>query len=70
MWRLKGCPKCKGDLCLTRDIDGSYEQCLQCGYTREVGYVRDLRSILRDERESIKEEEEPVLSGRRRRHRR
>ena len=32
MWKMKGCPKCGGDIFL--DIDGStlLDHCLQCGY--------------------------------------
>ncbi len=40
MMRFKGCPKCNGDVLLDRDHYGWYEQCLQCGY------LRDLRSIV------------------------
>jgi len=36
MWRLKGCPKCKGDMFLDKDIDGWYERCLQCGYNQDL----------------------------------
>ena len=36
MWRLKACPKCKGDLQLDRDEHGWYEQCIQCGYMRDL----------------------------------
>ena len=36
MWRLKGCPKCNGDVFLEKDIDGWYERCLQCGYNRDM----------------------------------
>ena len=34
MWRMKGCPKCGGDIFL--DIEGSVllDHCLQCGYVR------------------------------------
>lgn len=32
MWRLKGCPKCNGDLYLDKDTNGWEEKCLQCGY--------------------------------------
>ena len=31
-WRLKGCPRCRGDVHIARDMDGWYQQCLQCGY--------------------------------------
>jgi DNA-directed RNA polymerase subunit M/transcription elongation factor TFIIS len=40
MWRFKGCPKCGGDLFVDYDINGWYEECLQCGY------LHDLRTIL------------------------
>ena len=32
MWRLKGCPKCGGDVYVDRDHDGWHEECLQCGH--------------------------------------
>ena len=35
-WRLKACPKCHGDVHLDRDLDGWYEECLQCSYRREL----------------------------------
>ncbi len=35
-WRLKGCPRCNGDMFTDRDIDGWYEHCLLCGYTRDL----------------------------------
>jgi len=31
-WRFKSCPRCLGDLFISSDIDGWYEQCLQCAY--------------------------------------
>lgn len=34
MLRLKSCPRCRGDVVIDRDLDGWYEQCLQCGYQR------------------------------------
>ena len=34
--RLKGCPRCKGDLIFELDQWGLYEQCLQCGYLRDL----------------------------------
>lgn len=35
-WKLKGCPRCTGDLFITQDMDGWYEQCLQCSFRREL----------------------------------
>lgn len=34
---LKGCPRCGGDLSLTRDIHGRYISCLQCGLLKDIG---------------------------------
>lgn len=31
MVRLKGCPRCRGDMFRDRDYFGAYWQCLQCG---------------------------------------
>lgn len=39
MWKLKTCPRCQGDLFIDRDMDGWYEQCLQCGYRRGMRVV-------------------------------
>jgi hypothetical protein len=34
---LNSCPKCKGDMTLgNKDQYGWYEQCLQCGYLRDL----------------------------------
>jgi hypothetical protein len=35
-WKLKSCSRCGGDLFIDRDIDGWFEQCLQCSYRREL----------------------------------
>ncbi len=39
MLRLKSCPRCKGDVMVDRDHNGWYEQCLQCGYQRDLNVV-------------------------------
>ncbi len=31
MFKLRGCPKCQGDLYLGQDIYGRYLNCVQCG---------------------------------------
>ena len=36
MWKLKACPRCRGDVFIDRELDSWYEQCLQCGYQREL----------------------------------
>ncbi len=33
---FKGCPRCKGDMHLNRDMYGQYKECLQCGYMLDV----------------------------------
>jgi len=35
-WRLKACARCGGDVYIDRDMDGWFEQCLQCSYRREL----------------------------------
>ncbi|MDP2920728.1 MAG: hypothetical protein Q8O43_11030 [Dehalococcoidia bacterium] len=39
-WRLKACARCSGDVYIDRDIDGWFEQCLQCSYRRELKELR------------------------------
>jgi len=36
VWKLKSCPRCSGDLFIQRETDGWYEECLLCGYQRDV----------------------------------
>ena len=36
MWRLKSCPKCKGDMYIDKDRNSWHEECLQCGFSREL----------------------------------
>ncbi len=57
MWRLKGCPKCKGDIFLEKDIDGWYERCLQCGYNR------DLETIVEVKEQPSVRKREPAIAG-------
>ncbi len=35
-WKLKTCPRCQGDLFVDKDLDGWFEQCLQCSYRKEL----------------------------------
>jgi hypothetical protein len=39
-WKLKACTRCGGDLFVDRDVDGWFEQCLQCSYRRELKDTR------------------------------
>jgi len=34
--KFKSCPRCQGDVFLDSDMDGWYEQCLPCGYRRDL----------------------------------
>jgi hypothetical protein len=34
--KFKGCPKCHGDLYLSKDMYGKYLTCLQCGYLKDL----------------------------------
>jgi DNA-directed RNA polymerase subunit M/transcription elongation factor TFIIS len=36
MMFLKACPRCRGDLYINRDIYGTYLECVQCGYIRDL----------------------------------
>ncbi len=36
IWRLKSCPRCGGDTFIDRDVEGWYEQCLQCAFRRDL----------------------------------
>ncbi len=44
----KACPKCQGNLYKSNDYYGSYEQCLQCGYTIDLDIVDDVARRLED----------------------
>ncbi len=37
----KQCPKCKGNIYVSADYYGRYEQCLQCGYTCDLDAIDD-----------------------------
>jgi len=43
-WKLKGCPRCMGDLFISEDMDGWYEQCLQCSFQRELKHLDEFKS--------------------------
>ena len=36
MWRLKSCPRCSGDMFIDKERNSWYEECLQCGFSREL----------------------------------
>ena len=35
-WKLKSCPRCNGDMFFDRDLYNWIEQCIQCGYARDL----------------------------------
>jgi hypothetical protein len=37
----KLCPKCRGNIYLSSDYYGRYEQCLQCGYINDLDAVNE-----------------------------
>ena len=46
MLKLKACPRCKGDLHGNRDMYGSYDECLQCGYMQDIEEPNKLLALL------------------------
>jgi len=43
MMKIHGCKKCGGSLVLDKDEFGWYEQCIQCGYTRDITLDKTLK---------------------------
>ena len=35
-WKISGCPRCGGSLFVDNDMDGWYEQCVNCSYRNEL----------------------------------
>jgi len=62
MLKLKGCPKCKGDILLDRDHYGWYEYCIQCGHNR------DMESTIQVLEQYPERETTGDIAGRRQRH--
>ena len=46
MWKFKNCPRCQGDLFIDKDLDGWYEQCLQCSYRHELKDIAEFKKLL------------------------
>jgi len=36
IWKCDMCPRCGGDIFVDRDMDGWYEECLQCSYRNDL----------------------------------
>ena len=56
-WRIKGCPRCGGDVFIDKDLNGWYEQCLQCSYRSE------LKSLTGLKKQPIQRDKEPAATG-------
>jgi ribosomal protein S27AE len=41
------CPKCGGNVYLENDMDGWYEECLQCGYMTELQVVKPRKELVK-----------------------
>lgn len=57
MLRFKSCPRCKGDVLIDKDVYGWYEQCLQCGYQRDLKNVGKVKPQSEPETEKVKRAE-------------
>ncbi|MDD5082335.1 MAG: hypothetical protein PHU08_03075 [Dehalococcoidales bacterium] len=49
VWKFKSCPRCQGDVYLDKDIDGWYEQCVQCGYVLDLRPIADVPDVTAEE---------------------
>ncbi len=57
MWKLKGCPRCGGDLLIEKDLFyGWYEKCIQCSFSR------DLKEAVKSEEVSDSTDGVPITS--------
>ena len=56
-WRIRGCPRCGGDIFIDRDLNGWHEQCLQCSYRHE------LKDLAEFKEPPAKTEKEPTRAG-------
>lgn len=63
MWRFKGCPKCGGDLFVDYDLNGWYEECLQCGYLRDLKTILEVREEKPVKVEKFERKPELALAG-------
>jgi hypothetical protein len=53
MFIYNSCPKCKWKLLVERDIYGWYEECIMCGYMRDLEeLVADTQSNVKDTRKA------------------
>jgi ribosomal protein S27AE len=43
--QLKSCPRCTGDIFIQRETDGWYEECLACGYRRDISNLVTINTV-------------------------
>ncbi len=57
-WKLRGCPRCSGDVYVEKDNDETNERCLQCGYVKQIGrgFARKI------ERQPVEEKKKVAVS--------
>ncbi len=48
--KLKGCPRCKGDVIVEVDQWGWYENCIQCGYLHDLPNVVEVKQQMAQRR--------------------
>ncbi|MFH0769684.1 MAG: hypothetical protein V1932_09040 [Chloroflexota bacterium] len=62
MWKLKSCPRCKGDIFINKDLDGRwYLQCLQCSYLRELKSLDEFEAELAQKGKELAKSEEKAI---------
>lgn len=44
-WIKNGCPKCGGSMFIDNDMDGWYEQCINCSFRQELKESSNRRPI-------------------------
>jgi len=53
MWKFDTCPRCGGDVFVDRDIDGWYEQCLQCSYRNDLKSTAEYKEQPSSKKEAV-----------------
>ena len=53
---FKACPRCQGDMHLTRDLYGRYVECFQCGYESEAAEEEQRTPLGLEEAQGVKVE--------------
>ena len=47
MMLLRACPRCGGDLLVTEDLYGAFNQCMQCGHIQDLPDERSTATVKR-----------------------